>query len=125
MSFQLIFLGSGTSAGVPMIACDCAVCTSADPRDQRDRSSVVVRYDQQNWLIDASPELRVGAVRHQIHDLAGVLFTHAHADHVLGIDDLRRFNAAMKSPIDIYAEPRVLTVSIPRSRPPCFWPRSR
>ena len=113
MSFELIFLGSGTSAGIPMIACDCAVCTSDDPRDQRGRASVLIRYTQpgtstvRDWLIDTSPEIRQQAVAQKLMRLDGVLYTHAHADHILGIDDLRRFNAAMQAPLDIYAEPAV------------------
>ncbi|MCC6679590.1 MAG: MBL fold metallo-hydrolase [Phycisphaeraceae bacterium] len=105
---ELIFLGTGTSAGVPMIGCDCEVCRSNDPRDCRTRPSVLVRYDGRSYLIDAAPELRQQAIAHDITRLDGVLFTHAHADHVLGIDDLRRFNAVMKGPLDIHAEQSVL-----------------
>ena len=112
MPLELVFLGSGTSAGVPMIGCDCGVCTSADPRDTRTPPSVLVRYDQhgvtRQLLIDAAPELRQQAIREKLHRLDGVLFTHAHADHVFGIDDLRRFNAVMEAPINIYAERGVL-----------------
>lgn len=115
MSLELLFLGTGTSAGVPMIACDCAVCRSSDPRDQRTRPSVLVRYLdasdaslQRQLLIDCSPEMRLQMVRHDVRRLDGVLITHAHADHILGLDDLRRFNAAMESPIDLYAESAVL-----------------
>ncbi len=108
MSLELIFLGTGTSAGVPMIGCDCEVCRSSDPRDHRTRPSVLVRYDNHSYLIDTAPELRQQAIAHDITRLDGVLFTHAHADHVLGIDDLRRFNAVMKAPLDIYAEQNVI-----------------
>lgn len=117
MSFELVFLGTGTSAGVPMIGCECAVCRSSDPRDQRFRPSVLVRYDDpdpdrtltRQYLIDTSPEIRLQAIRHQLRRLDGVIYTHAHADHVLGLDDLRRFNAVMEAPLDIYAEGSVLT----------------
>ncbi len=113
MRFELVFLGSGTSAGVPMIACDCPVCTSDDPRDARSRASALVRYtdDQSNLrdlLIDTSPELRQQAIDQRLMRIDGVLYTHAHADHILGMDDLRRFNAAMDAPVDVYAEPRVI-----------------
>lgn len=108
MSLELIFLGTGTSAGVPMIGCDCEVCRSTDPRDRRSRCSVLVRYGDHQYLIDTAPELRQQAIAQNLMHLDGVLFTHAHADHVLGLDDLRRFNAVMQAPLDIYAEPDVL-----------------
>ncbi|MFP4143920.1 MAG: MBL fold metallo-hydrolase [Phycisphaeraceae bacterium] len=116
MALELLFLGTGTSAGVPMIGCDCPVCTSDDPRDRRHRCSVLVSHpaepgddvDRRQWLIDTSPELRMQAIDHGIARLDGVLFTHAHADHIFGLDDLRRFNAVMGTPLDIYAERRVL-----------------
>lgn len=120
MALEFIFLGTGTSAGIPMIGCDCGVCTSADPRDSRDRASVVVRYprndaggppqmpEQYTVLIDASPDIRVQSVRHGLKWLDAMMLTHAHADHVLGIDDLRRFNAVMDRPLEFYAEPSVI-----------------
>jgi len=108
MSLELLFLGTGTSAGVPMIGCDCAVCRSDDPRDRRWRPSVLVRYSEsgtpRQYLVDTAPEMRLQMIRHDIRTLHGVLMTHAHADHIFGMDDLRRFNAVMKSPIDLYAE---------------------
>jgi phosphoribosyl 1,2-cyclic phosphate phosphodiesterase len=123
MSLELLFLGTGTSAGIPMIACDCDVCTSSDPRDQRNRPSVLVSYPDtinsstshnfppdgiRRMLIDTSPELRQQALAFAINRIDGVLYTHAHADHVFGLDDLRRFNAAMDAAIDIYAEDSTL-----------------
>ncbi|GAB4190228.1 MAG: MBL fold metallo-hydrolase [Phycisphaeraceae bacterium] len=114
MGFELIFLGTGTSAGVPMIGCECEVCTSDDPRDQRDRPSVLIRYDDpdggpvRTCLVDTTPDMRKQMIRHRINRIDGVFYTHAHADHVFGLDDLRRFNAVMKQPVDIYAEARVL-----------------
>lgn len=113
MSLELIFLGTGTSAGVPMIGCHCEVCTSDDPRDQRTRTSALVSYDdadgqQRRILIDTAPELRIQMIRHRVDRVDGVLYTHAHADHIFGLDDLRRFNAVMKEPIPIYAEPTVM-----------------
>lgn len=113
MPLELVFLGTGTSAGVPMIGCDCDVCRSPDPRDNRTRPSVLIRYQDERGatrklLIDTSPELRQQAIRAGLSTLDGVLFTHGHADHVFGLDDLRRFNAVMEAPVDIYAEANVL-----------------
>lgn len=113
MSLNLIFLGTGTSAGVPMIGCDCPVCSSDDPRDQRTRPSVLIQYPddagtQRCLLIDTTPELRQQALRHHLSHLDAILYTHAHADHILGIDDLRRFNAVMQAPLDIFGETPVL-----------------
>lgn len=114
---ELLFLGTGTSAGVPMIGCDCPVCRSDDPRDNRGRPSVIIGYPdaresrhQRRLLVDAAPELRQQMIRHGIGAIDGLLLTHAHADHVFGIDDLRRFNAVMKSPIDVFAEQAVSLV---------------
>lgn len=127
MPIELVFLGTGTSAGVPMIGCDCGVCTSDDPRDHRDRASALIRYPEptradtdadaiadadnrppRQLLIDTSPEMRQQAIRHRLHRIDGVLYTHAHADHIFGLDDLRRFNAVMDAPIDLYAEADVI-----------------
>lgn len=119
MSLELLFLGTGTSAGVPMIGCECAVCRSADPRDQRSRASVLIRYTDaargnagttitRQILIDTAPELRLQMTRHRINRVDAVLYTHAHADHIFGLDDLRRFNIVMKGPVPIYAEETVL-----------------
>jgi len=110
---RFTILGSGTSAGVPVIGCDCTVCTSADPRDQRTRSGACVEYiDRQGQprvvLIDASPDLRFQALRQRLNRCDAILFTHHHVDHVFGLDEVRRFNAIMEAPIDIYAEPHTL-----------------
>lgn len=103
---ELTFLGTGTSNGIPMIGCTCPVCTSEDPRDRRGRTSAVVRYDNKSILIDTSPELRSQAVATGIHGIDAVLFTHAHADHVAGIDDLRRFNELNQSHLPVFADGR-------------------
>ncbi|MGB0767046.1 MAG: MBL fold metallo-hydrolase [Phycisphaeraceae bacterium] len=120
MPLELTFLGTGTSAGVPMIGCGCGVCRSTDPRDRRDRSSVVVRHPRDkainddrtpeaySVLIDASPEVRHQSIRHGVDWVDTLLLTHAHADHVLGLDDLRRFNSVMKASLPFYAEPGVI-----------------
>lgn len=130
MTFELIFLGTGTSAGVPMIGCDCEVCTSDDPRDRRSRPSVLIRYagheadtPPRQYLIDTAPDMRQQVISQGINRIDGVLYTHAHADHIFGLDDLRRFNAVMKTAIDIHAEPRVLA-SLRKMFPYVFTPEN-
>jgi phosphoribosyl 1,2-cyclic phosphate phosphodiesterase len=88
---EVIFLGTGTSQGVPMIACDCAVCTSPDPRDRRTRASIHVTMDGLHIQVDASPEFRLQCLRERIEQVDLFILTHGHADHVLGMDDLRRY----------------------------------
>jgi phosphoribosyl 1,2-cyclic phosphate phosphodiesterase len=89
MQATLTVLGSGTSVGVPTIGCDCAVCHSLDPRDRRTRPSVMISYNGRNILIDTTPDFREQALREKITQLDAVFYTHTHADHILGIDDLR------------------------------------
>src|SRR5947208_1663230 len=89
MKATLTVLGSGTSMGVPTIGCDCTVCHSADPRDRRTRPSVLIEYGGHAVLIDTTPDFREQAIRENIRSLDAVLYTHTHADHLLGIDDLR------------------------------------
>ncbi len=101
---ELLFLGTGTSAGVPMIGCDCDVCTSPDPRDKRTRPSVLVTYDQTKVLIDTTPELRLQCVANDVTRVDAVVYTHAHADHIMGLDDARRFNMIKNGPIDTWAD---------------------
>jgi phosphoribosyl 1,2-cyclic phosphate phosphodiesterase len=103
---ELIFLGTGTSAGVPMIGCHCEVCESRDPHDKRTRPSVIFRYNGVNVLVDTSPELRLQCVANRIDHIESVVYTHAHADHIVGLDDLRRFNAARQGPLDVWADER-------------------
>lgn len=105
-SVRLLFLGTGTSAGIPMIGCECAVCTSKDPRDQRMRASVVISYYDQRVLIDTTPEIRLQCVSNQIKCVDAVVMTHAHADHIMGMDDLRRFNSIRKGPLDVWSDER-------------------
>ncbi|SFH94358.1 MBL fold metallo-hydrolase [Planctomicrobium piriforme] len=111
---SLTLMGTGTSVGVPMIACDCAVCTSSDPRDQRTRTGVAIRNGDRRFLIDAGPELRLQLVKARIKQIEGVLFTHAHADHIMGLDDLRIFGFRQPDPIPLYCE-RVVEVGIRRT----------
>lgn len=86
-----------------MIACDCHVCKSTDPRDKRNRTSALITVGSQNILIDATPELRLGCLANNITRLDAVLITHTHADHIFGLDDVRRFNQVQGQPINIYA----------------------
>ena len=100
---KITVLGSGTSVGVPTIGCPCAVCHSTDPRDNRLRPSILVSYESRNVLIDTTPDFRTQALRAHIERLDAVLFTHSHADHVMGLDDLRPFGFHTKGGIPIYA----------------------
>jgi len=110
---RFIFLGTGTSAGVPLIACSCAVCASADPRDKRLRTGACVQFTDagghdRTILIDSTPDLRQQALRAGLTRCDAIVYTHNHVDHTFGLDDVRRFNAAQKAPIDIYAEAHTL-----------------
>ena len=101
-SIRITVLGSGTSVGVPMIGCHCAVCHSEDPRDQRLRPSVHIQYGDHGVLIDTTPDFRYQALRSQIERVDAILFTHSHADHVMGLDDVRPFNYRQGGVIPIY-----------------------
>jgi phosphoribosyl 1,2-cyclic phosphate phosphodiesterase len=101
---ELLFLGTGTSAGVPMIGCHCDVCRSPDPHDKRTRPSVVISQGGTRVLVDTSPELRLGCVANDVHAIDAVVFTHAHADHIMGLDDVRRFNTVRGGPLDVWAD---------------------
>ena len=103
---ELLFLGTGTSAGVPMIGCRCEVCTSTDPRDKRTRPSVVISYGSTRVLVDATPELRLQCVANVVDRIDALVFTHGHADHIMGLDDVRRFNHVKGGPLDVWADPR-------------------
>jgi phosphoribosyl 1,2-cyclic phosphate phosphodiesterase len=91
-ALKLTFLGTGTSMGIPTLGCECRVCRSDDPRDQRTRPSLLVEYAGRAVLIDTAPDLRLQALRCGLKRVDAVLYTHAHADHILGLDDLRPFN---------------------------------
>jgi phosphoribosyl 1,2-cyclic phosphate phosphodiesterase len=87
-----------------MIGCKCAVCTSTDPHDHRTRASVVIDYHGKRVLVDTTPELRLQCVAQDVNWIDAVVYTHAHADHIMGLDDVRRFNAIRKGPLDIWAD---------------------
>lgn len=101
--FKITVLGSGTSVGVPTVGCHCDVCTSGDPRDNRLRPSILVSYEGRNVLIDTTPDFRAQALRAGLQRLDAVVFTHSHADHIMGLDDVRPFNFRQKERIPIYA----------------------
>lgn len=107
---QITVLGSGTSMGVPTLACGCEVCHSADPHDRRTRPSVLLSYNGSSVAIDTTPDFRHQALRENVSRLDAILYTHAHADHILGLDDIRPFNAKQKSPIPVYASQETLSV---------------
>jgi phosphoribosyl 1,2-cyclic phosphate phosphodiesterase len=105
MSVEVLFAGTGTSVGIPMIGCRCSVCTSSDPRNTRCRSSVYLSTPTTAVIIDTPPDFRQQMLRYKIERLNAVVFTHAHADHFLGFDDIRRFNTLMGGVIPAYADP--------------------
>ena len=116
---KITVLGSGTSVGVPTIGCHCAVCTSSDPRDNRLRPSILIAYEGRNILIDTTPDFRTQALRAGIGHLDAVVYTHAHADHLMGLDDIRPFNFRQSGDIPIYAAPDTMA-AIRRSFPYIF-----
>jgi phosphoribosyl 1,2-cyclic phosphate phosphodiesterase len=104
-------LGSGTSSGVPMIGCHCAVCTSGDPRDNRLRPSIAIQHGKRTIIIDITPDFRYQALRSKLPRVDAILFTHSHADHIMGLDDVRPFNFHQGGRIPIYgAEDTISTV---------------
>ena len=108
MKAVLTVLGSGTSMGVPTIGCTCAVCNSADPHDRRSRPSVLIQYEGHTVLIDTTPDFREQALRESLRYLDAVLFTHAHADHILGFDDLRPLTFWREGKILVYGQAAVI-----------------
>ena len=110
----ITFLGTGTSNGIPVIGCGCAVCRSPNPRDNRGRTSALVRTGAATILIDTATELRIQALREGIDHVDAVLFTHAHADHTGGFDDLRRFNEIQQSRLPIYTGPETAAMLMER-----------
>jgi phosphoribosyl 1,2-cyclic phosphate phosphodiesterase len=107
---RITVLGSGTSSGVPTIGCSCAVCMSTDPHDNRLRPSILVQYDNRNVLIDVTPDFRAQALRAGIRRLDAILLTHSHADHILGLDDVRPLNYHQGGAIPVYGMEPTLAV---------------
>jgi phosphoribosyl 1,2-cyclic phosphate phosphodiesterase len=105
---KVTFLGTGTSTGVPVIGCHCRVCTSEDPRNQRLRPSILLEWRERKILVDSSTDFRQQALRHRIDQLDAVLYTHCHADHVMGLDDLRIYNFRQRSDLPVYGSPGTL-----------------
>ena len=107
-SLQLTILGSGTSMGVPTLGCHCAVCRSTDPHDRRTRPSALLAYNGRNVVIDTTPDFRYQAMRAHIDRLDAVIYTHGHADHIMGLDDIRPFNLKQRGVVPIYAAEETL-----------------
>ena len=105
---NVTFLGTGTSQGVPVIACDCSACVSADPRDRRLRSSVLLDDEGTVILIDTGPDFREQMLCERIDHLDAILYTHEHRDHIAGLDDVRAFNYIQNKPMELYGEARIL-----------------
>jgi len=100
---RITFLGTGTSQGVPVIACPCPICHSADPRDKRLRASVLIETERGNIVIDTGPDFRYQMLRQNVLELDAILFTHNHKDHIAGLDDVRAYNYFQQQPMDVYA----------------------
>jgi phosphoribosyl 1,2-cyclic phosphate phosphodiesterase len=98
------FLGTGTSSGVPMIGCDCAVCTSSNKKDKRLRSSILISSSTTSLVVDTGPDFRYQMLREKVKHIDAVVFTHPHKDHIAGLDDIRAFNFFSKKPMDLYAD---------------------
>jgi phosphoribosyl 1,2-cyclic phosphate phosphodiesterase len=105
---QITFLGTGTSTGVPVVACNCEVCLSQDKKDHRLRTSVLININQQNMVIDCGPDFRYQMIREKVDDIAAIIFTHGHRDHIAGIDDVRAFNYVLNKTVQIYASKEVI-----------------
>lgn len=104
---KLTFLGTGTSQGVPVIACNCSVCLSKDSKDKRLRTSVMISVDSSNYVIDSGPDFRQQMLRENVQDINAVLFTHEHKDHVAGLDDVRAFNFKHQKAMEVYCDENV------------------
>lgn len=104
---KINFLGTGTSQGVPVIACDCKVCRSTDKRDKRLRTSLFLEWENKNLVIDTGPDFRYQMLRLGVRQLDAILFTHSHKDHIAGLDDVRAFNRKQGQSIDVYADMHV------------------
>ena len=108
MSIHLTFLGTGTSVGIPVVGCDCAVCRSGDPKDKRLRCSVYMQTPETVWLVDTGPDLRTQCLRENIRRVDATIFTHPHMDHLTGFDELRRFTVDVDQVMPVYGTPECL-----------------
>ncbi|HJN63493.1 MAG TPA: MBL fold metallo-hydrolase [Flavobacteriales bacterium] len=104
---KITFLGTGTSQGIPVIACDCKVCKSDNPKDNRLRTSVLIKVENQTIVIDTGPDFRQQMLRENVQKLDAIVFTHQHKDHVAGMDDVRAFNYKFKKDMDLYCTAEV------------------
>lgn len=100
---RITFLGTGTSGGIPMIACNCIVCTSENDKDKRLRSSILVQSESTTLVVDTTPDFRTQMLRENVKKLDAVIFTHPHKDHIAGLDDIRAYNFFQHKPMDVYA----------------------
>ena len=107
MPIKITFLGTGTSQGVPIIACECEVCTSSDSRNKRLRSSILVENETTRFIIDSGPDFRQQLLREKVKRLDAVVFTHEHKDHIAGLDEVKAFNFINKMVMPVYATKRV------------------
>jgi len=105
---EITFLGTGTSTGVPVVACNCDVCKSQDKRDTRLRTSVMVSINGHNLIVDCGPDFRYQMIRENVEDISAILFTHGHRDHIAGLDDVRAFNYVLNKTVDIFATEQVI-----------------
>jgi len=105
---KITFLGTGTSQGVPIIGCDCKVCKSKDPKDNRLRASILIETNRRTFILDTGPDFRYQMLRENKGDLDAVIYTHEHRDHIAGLDDVRPINFLKQKTIDLYGEERVL-----------------
>jgi phosphoribosyl 1,2-cyclic phosphate phosphodiesterase len=109
MKLEITVLGTGTSQGVPVVACDCRVCRSTDPRDQRLRTAIMVETSKNTMVIDAGPDFRQQMLRENVKKVDALLITHNHKDHTGGLDDVRAFNWILKKPMEVFARDSVLS----------------
>lgn len=104
---KITVLGSGTSQGIPVIACDCSVCTSKNVKDKRLRASIMINWNDQNFVIDSGPDFRQQMLRHDVRSLRAVVFTHEHKDHLAGLDDVRAFNYREQRDMEVFCTEQV------------------
>ncbi len=107
-NMKVTFLGTGTSTGVPVVACDCVVCQSTDKRDHRLRTSAMVEIGHIRLVIDCGPDFRYQMIREKVDNISAIIFTHGHRDHIAGLDDVRAFNYVLNKTVDIYATQSVV-----------------